>query len=59
MRMGNDLWGITTLFTPSITFFISNLEEYYTHKLYLPVINPAIEGVVITGFLIMGSAIIG
>lgn len=57
--MGNDLWGLFTLYTPSMVFFISNLEELYTHKLYLPVINAAIEGVVITGFLILTAAIVG
>lgn len=57
--MGNGLWGLAVLFTPTITFFLTNLEEYYTHKMYLPIINPAVEGVVITGFLILFSAVVG
>lgn len=36
-------------------FFLTNLEELYTHKMYLPVINPAVEGVVLTGLVMLIS----
>lgn len=56
---GNNIWGLGLLMVPTISFFITNLEEYYTHKMYLPMINPAVEGVVITGFVIGLVAVFG
>jgi len=52
LSIPHGIWENIILYTPSITFFLTNLEELYTHKMYLPIINPAIEGVVITGVLI-------
>lgn len=40
-------------------FFLTNLEELYTHKMYLPIINPAVEGVVLTGMIMLIPAIWG
>jgi len=57
---GNTNFNVLLIFiTGSIPFFTTTLEEYYTHKMYLGIINGADEGCIGVGLLFIISAILG
>ena len=45
--------------TAALPFFTTTLEEYYTHVLYLPIINGAAEGCFMVGFIFILTSILG
>jgi len=57
---GNNDFNVLLIFiTGTIPFFTTTMEEYFTHKMYLGVINGADEGCVGVGLLFIISAILG
>jgi ethanolaminephosphotransferase len=56
---GNNFHGFSILLLGSFPFYFSTLEEYYTDMMYLPIINGAVEGLLIVNGIFLFAGLFG
>lgn len=59
MGYENGYTAYLVYFPGAITFFITTLEEYYTHYMYFPLINGAAEGTFGVGLFFLIASVFG